>query len=96
MANPNNVNFTDVVRQVARKTLLPQTVCKKAIEGFEDVILENVEQGKRVVVRSFGVFYRRDRKEGEGRNIKDGGNIVIKYPSKKQLAFKAVDQHRDL
>ena len=96
MPNPNNVNFTDVIKQVARKTMLTQSVCKKAIEGFEDVILENVEQGKRVVVRSFGAFYRRDRKEGIGRNVKDGGNTIIKYPPKKQLAFKAIDQYMDL
>lgn len=96
MPKPDNVSFTEVVKQVARKTSIQQKICKAVIEGFEDVIVENISKGKRVVVRSFGAFYCRDRKPGVGRNIKDGGTAVISYKAKRQLAFKAIDQFMDM
>ena len=96
MSKPNNVSFTEVVKQVSRKTNIQQKICKAVIEGFEDVIVENIAKGKRVVVRSFGAFYCRDRKPGIGRNIKDGGTAIISYKSKRQLAFKAIRQFMDI
>ena len=96
MSKPDNVNFTDIVKQVAKKTCIQQKVCKKVIEGFEQVVIENVEQGKRVVVRSFGAFYRRDRKPSVGRNVHEGGSSIVEYGAKKQLAFRAIPQFMDI
>ena len=96
MPKPNNVSFIEVIKQVARKKNIPQKICKAAIEGFEEVVVENIAKGKRVVIRSFGAFYCRDRKPGVGRNIKDGGTAVISYKAKRQLAFKAISQFMDM
>ena len=62
----DNVNMADLIRQVSRKSQVPQTVVKKVLDNFRDATVENVEAGRRVVFRSFGAFYRRDRKEWGG------------------------------
>lgn len=96
MPRSNNVSFTDIVKQVAKKTQVQQKVCKAVIEGFEDVIVENVSKGRRVVIRSFGAFYCRNRKPGIGRNVYYGGDQLVEYKAKKQLAFRAIAQFMDL
>lgn len=96
MGKHNSVNLSEIVKQVSVRSKVPQTVCKKVIEGFEQVVIDNVNQGKRVVVRSFGAFYRRDRKPGVGRNVHYGGDQLVKYKAKKQLAFRAIAQFMDM
>ena len=93
----DNVNMADLIRQVSRKSQVPQTVVKKVLDNFRDATVENVEAGRRVVFRSFGAFYRRDRKESVGRDIRNGASgKLLKYVPKKQLAFIAIRDLKNL
>ena len=86
----NDVHMVDLIRQVSRKSQVPPTVVKRVLDNFRDVTVENIEAGRRVVFRSFGAFYRRDRKEGVGRDIRNGNaGKVVAYGPKKQLAFSS-------
>lgn len=96
----NRVNMVEIISAVSKKSGVPRTLCKKVIAGFEDVVIENVRAGRRVVIRSFGAFYRRDRKASVGRDVArrgvGTGKNPVGYGPKKQLAFRAITDLRNL
>ena len=92
----NSMNMVEIIKAVSAKAGVPQKVCKRVIENFENVVVENVKAGRRVVVRSFGAFYRRDRKAGIGRDVRNGNAQPVEYGPKRQLAFRAIADFMDL
>lgn len=92
----SKMNMTEVIKAVSLKSNITQKVCKQVIEAFEDVVIDNVTKGRRVIIRSFGAFYHRDRKQSVGRDVLNDGISPIEYGPRKQLAFRAIANFRDL
>lgn len=93
----DTMSLVEIVRSVAEKSGVQQKICKRVIEKFEEVVVENVKAGRRVVVTTFGAFYRRDRKGGVvAVDVHRGTDNPVEYGPKMQLAFKATKKLLDM
>lgn len=93
----NSMSMVEIIKAVSAKAGVPQKVCKRVIENFENVVVENVKAGRRVVVTTFGAFYRRDRKGGiVAVDVHRGTDNPVEYGPKMQLAFKATKKLLDM
>jgi integration host factor subunit beta len=66
---------------------LRQAQIHKAVSRFFEEIMRSVDEGRRVELRGFGVFFVSFRKPKLGRNPKTGDAVAI--PAKRKLAFRA-------
>ncbi|MFH1504745.1 MAG: HU family DNA-binding protein [Candidatus Omnitrophota bacterium] len=76
----------DIVLKISRDTEVKQAVVREIVQGVFDVMLEALEQGKRIELRNFGVFLVKNRKKRIGRNPKTGE--VIPVPERRSVVFK--------
>jgi integration host factor subunit beta len=65
---------------------LRQAQIHKAVSGIFEEIMRSVDQGRRVELRGFGVFFVSFRKPKLGRNPKTGDAVAI--PARRKLAFR--------
>jgi DNA-binding protein HU-beta len=78
---------TDIIRMVAREQRLSQRVVSDAVHEFFRQVRQLVGKGETVQVTGFGTFYRRERKEAQGRNFRTNETVTI--PAGMQAAFRA-------
>ena len=78
---------TEIVENLYNKSGFKKKDIFYIIDNFLDSIIECTGNGEKVVIRSFGTFYRVKRKERSVYSPIAGKKIEI--PSREVLAFKA-------
>jgi len=76
----------DIVLKISQDTEIKQIVVKEIVHRTFDVILNALEEGKRIELRNFGVFLVKKRKKRIGRNPKTGE--VVPVPERLSVIFK--------
>ena len=76
----------EIVDAIAFKTGKTQEQVKEITQSFFEVIVDNLEKGKRIAFRDFGIFTVKKRNKRVGRNPKTGD--VIKIPARNVVTFK--------
>lgn len=76
----------DIVIKISQDTGIKQVIVKDVVQKTFDVILESLQNGDRIELRNFGIFYVKKRKKRIGRNPKTGA--VVPVPERYVVAFK--------
>lgn len=76
----------DIVLKIANETKIKQIDVKKVVQKTLECIIENLQEGKKVELRNFGVFKIKQRRGRTGRNPRTGE--VVPVPPKKVVVFK--------
>ncbi|MEM5855031.1 MAG: HU family DNA-binding protein [Candidatus Aenigmatarchaeota archaeon] len=79
------MNKEQLVKEVARKTELPQATVRKCLDGIIEVVSNAVKKGEEVKILGFGTFRVVTRKERKGVDPRTKKEIVI--PAKKIVKF---------
>lgn len=87
------MNKSELVTAMATKSELTKKDAEKALESFEQVVLETLAEGGKIQLVGFGTFEVTTRKERNGRNPKTQEEMII--PEKKAPKFKAGKQLKD-
>ena len=82
------MNKADLVANVAKQTKLTKKDAEAAVNAVVESIEEALKEGDKVQLIGFGTFEVRTRKERQGRNPRNPGEI-IKIPASKAPVFKA-------
>ncbi len=67
----------DIINEVSEKIGLPRNITEKAFESIIGIIKETLQKGEPVILRKFGSFQVREKKERIGRNPKTGEEATI-------------------
>lgn len=81
------MNKSALIEQIAKRSELPISQSRKALDAILESITEALSNGDRVQLVGFGTFKVTDRKSREGRNPKTGK--VIQIPASKTPSFTA-------
>ena len=76
----------DIVLKIANESKIKQIDVKKVVQKTLECIIENLQEGKKVELRNFGIFKVKTRKGRVGRNPRTGDSVSI--PDKKVVSFK--------
>ena len=82
------MNKADLVANVAKQTKLTKKDAEAAVNAVIESIEDALKDGDKVQLIGFGTFEVRARKERQGRNPRNPGE-VIKIPASKAPVFKA-------
>lgn len=82
------MNKADLVANVAKQTKLTKKDAEAAVNAVIESIEDALKEGDKVQLIGFGTFEVRSRKERQGRNPRNPGE-VIKIPASKAPVFKA-------
>lgn len=88
------MNKEELVKEIAKKTRLPQKQVAEVVSLMIDSIEKSVAKGKRVTLVGFGSFEARKRAARTGRNPQTGAEIKI--PSKTVPAFSAGKKFKEV
>lgn len=88
------MNKEEMVKEIAKKTRMPQKQVAEVIALMIDSIEKSVAKGKRVTLVGFGTFEARKRASRIGRNPQTGAEIKI--PSKTVPAFSAGKKFKEV
>ena len=88
------MNKEELVKEVAKKTRMPQKQVAEIISLMIDSIEKSVSKGKRVTLVGFGTFEARKRAARTGRNPQTGAEIKI--PAKTVPAFSAGKKFKEV
>lgn len=83
--NPNLVTKMDIVRALAKKSRLTQTVARETLNNVLEIIESHLKKGKRVQIINFGSFYVKERPARTAINPKTRKTIQV--PEKKVIKF---------
>lgn len=78
---------TELCAKIAEKTGLTKADAKKALEAFQEAVVEAVKADDKVQLVGFGTFSKKERPAREGRNPATGEKMQIAAST--SLAFKA-------
>jgi DNA-binding protein HU-beta len=67
----------DFVKEISKKTSVPQKQVNDVVGAALDVITETLGQGDKIVLTGFGTFEMRERKERQGVNPQTKKPITI-------------------
>lgn len=67
----------DIINEVSENIGLPRNITEKAFESIIEIIKETLQKGEPVILRKFGSFQVREKKQRIGRNPKTGKEAVI-------------------
>ncbi len=81
------MNKTELVDKVANGAGITKVDAEAAINAFMATVSDALKEGDKVVLKGFGTFEVRERKERVGRNPQTGEAVMI--PASKTPAFKA-------
>lgn len=81
------MNKVELVKEISKKSKLPQKDASAAIEAMTDVITKALKKGTKVSIMGFGTWEVTKRSAREGRNPQTGKKITIK--AKKVPKFRA-------
>ena len=87
------MNKPEIVKAMAQKMESTNTLAEKALEAFQEVVLETLAEGGKIQLVGFGTFEVANRKEREGRNPSTNQPMTI--PASKKPKFKAGKQLKD-
>jgi len=87
-----NLTKLQVFKKVSDKTGLSENTIRTAVEGFKDVVLEEVPKGNTIQYRGWGTFRRRLDPEKKARDISRGLTII--KPERYRLEFKFMNKIR--
>ena len=76
----------DIVLRIASETKIKQIDVKRVVQKTLQCIIENLQEGKKVELRNFGVFKIKQRRGRTGRNPRTGE--VVPVSPKKVVIFK--------
>ncbi|ADR18982.1 HU family DNA-binding protein [Calditerrivibrio nitroreducens] len=79
------MNKKDLIEKIATKAGLKKVEAEKALEAFEEAVVEALKSGDKVTLVGFGTFSVYERKARTGRNPQTGKEIKI--PAKKAPKF---------
>ncbi|MEF3255824.1 MAG: HU family DNA-binding protein [Deferribacterales bacterium] len=79
------MNKKDLIEKIAAKAGLKKVEAEKALEAFEESVVEALKGGDKVTLVGFGTFSVYERKARTGRNPQTGKEIKI--PAKKTPKF---------
>jgi len=88
------MNKEELVKEIAKKTRMPQKQVAEVISLMIDSIEKSVAKGKRVTLVGFGTFEARKRAARTGRNPQTGSEIKI--PAKTVPAFSAGKKFKEI
>ena len=88
------MNKEELVKEIAKKTRMPQKQVAEIISLMIDSIEKTVAKGKRVTLVGFGTFEARKRAARTGRNPQTGAEIQI--PAKTVPAFSAGKKFKEI
>jgi len=88
------MNKEELVKEISKKTKLPQKNVSEILNTTIETIEKNVSKGKRVTLVGFGTFESRKRAARTGRNPQTGKEIKI--PAKKVPAFSAGKKFKEM
>lgn len=78
---------TELIRRVAAETRLSQRVVSDVINSSHRLIEQALREGKTVTIPGFGIFYTRERAEGQARDFRSGK--MIRVLARRIAAFRA-------
>ncbi|MEC9492031.1 HU family DNA-binding protein [Flexistipes sp.] len=78
---------TDLVAKMAEKSGLSKTATEKALNAFQETVVDAVKKDDKVTLVGFGSFEQAQRNAREGRNPQTGEKIKI--PATKVPKFSA-------
>jgi len=94
------MNKPDLINAISEKTNLEKNMVEKALQGFEDVIIEQLKAGKEVTLTGFGTFsakFRHARKGVNPQRPSESINVpavtVPKFKAGKTLKDSLKDAH---
>jgi nucleoid DNA-binding protein len=76
----------EIVLKISAMTGIKQVYVKEVVQKTFDIISQSLQNGERIELRNFGVFYLKKRKKRVGRNPKTGQ--VVPIPERHTVAFK--------
>jgi len=85
-AGKRAIHTTDVVRQVAQQTGLPQRVVRQVLGSSLTTIHSALVAGERVTFPGFGTFYTSQRQAGSVRSVRTGQHVEI--PARRVAVFR--------
>ncbi len=88
------MNKEELVKDIAKKTRMPQKQVAEVISLMIDSIEKSVSKGKKVTLVGFGTFEARKRAARTGRNPQTGAEIKI--PAKTVPAFSAGKKFKEI
>lgn len=77
----------DIINEVSEKIGLPRNISETAVESIINFIKETLRKGEPVILRKFGSFYVKDKRERIGRNPKTGEEATIS--ARRVVKFKS-------
>lgn len=77
----------DIINEVSEKIGLPRKISEKAIESIIALIKETLAKGEPVILRKFGSFHVKEKRERIGRNPKTGKEATIS--ARRVVRFKS-------
>ena len=78
---------TELCAKIAEKTGLTKADSKKALEAFQEAVVEAVKADDKVQLTGFGTFAKKEHAAREGRNPATGETMQIAAST--SLGFKA-------
>ncbi len=81
------MNKTELIQAIAEKADISKKDAGSALQGFIDVVTEELSKGEKIQLIGFGTFEVGKREAREGRNPQTGA--TIKIPASKTPKFKA-------
>ena len=78
---------TEICAKIAEKAGLTKADAKKALEAFQEAVVEAVKADDKVQLTGFGTFAKKERAAREGRNPATGETMQIAAST--SLGFKA-------
>ena len=76
----------DIINKVSEETGLPKVKAEEAVETVLELMKNTLQNGEPIILRRFGSFQVRQKKERVGRNPKTGEEAGI--PARKVVRFK--------
>lgn len=87
------MNKKEIVSKLAETTNLSKTDTQKVLDGFLDIVMEEIQKGQDITLVGFGTFSASERAARSGRNPKTGETIEI--PATKVPKFKPGKTFKD-
>ena len=81
------MNKSELIEQIAKRSGLPLSGSRKALDALLETVGEVLASGDRVQLVGFGTFKVTERQAREGRNPQTGA--VIQIPATKTPSFRA-------
>src|ERR1700688_4581780 len=93
MTKQPTLTKADLIEEVLRVTELPRKESETIVETIFESIIQSLQKGDKIEIRSFGGFRTRQRRGRVGRNPKTGAKVEV--PPKKIPFFKPSKELKD-